>query len=354
MDVPLSRVSRTGGRSREYRYPFSPFPSGWYRVAWSADLPLGKVLPLRYLGRDLVAFRSDSGRAAVLDAHCPHNGAHLGVGGCVKGEAIRCPFHGWQFDTTGRCTHVPDRDPPRVEIRSWEVREVNGAVLIWFDATGAAPTWEVAPWPEFGSPDWTPFVPIRTWRVRVHVQDLIENSVDVAHFTQIHTHVASQARSESLDIDGAALTHRVRVTFTSNGLARLFPPAKGTITVRLDGLSGVTSRAQVEGDSPLGFTTGFYMTPIDEEYAEASGVMSIERRHPRIVTWFIMRQALRENKLALEQDISVFENKVFVERPLIQPLDGPILPYRRWARQFYPEYARDPGLRRDDGPTDGS
>jgi phenylpropionate dioxygenase-like ring-hydroxylating dioxygenase large terminal subunit len=55
------------------------------------------------LGLELVVFRgADSGAVSVLDAYCPHLGAHMGVGGQVVGDCMECPFHKWQF-ATGAC-----------------------------------------------------------------------------------------------------------------------------------------------------------------------------------------------------------------------------------------------------------
>ena len=68
------------------------------------------VRPVTYLGQDLVLFRGEDGTARVFDAHCPHLGAHLGVGGRVCGDGIICPFHGWRFDGRGRLAEVPGVD----------------------------------------------------------------------------------------------------------------------------------------------------------------------------------------------------------------------------------------------------
>ena len=53
------------------------FPEGWFRIGYSEELAVGQVVPLRYFGRALVLFRTESGIAQVLDAHCAHLGAHL-------------------------------------------------------------------------------------------------------------------------------------------------------------------------------------------------------------------------------------------------------------------------------------
>ena len=81
-----------------------PMPNGWFAVEWSRELREGDVKPLHYFGEELVLFRTRSGQARVLDAFCAHLGAHLGHGGRVMGETLRCPFHGWQYDgASGRC-----------------------------------------------------------------------------------------------------------------------------------------------------------------------------------------------------------------------------------------------------------
>ena len=88
------------------RFPFG-LPDGWFPVAYADEIAPGEVQPLRYFDRELVLFRTQAGHVAVLDAFCPHLGAHLGVGGRVTGEHLACPFHGWSFDVTGACVALP-------------------------------------------------------------------------------------------------------------------------------------------------------------------------------------------------------------------------------------------------------
>ena len=88
------------------RFPMS-IPFGWYGVSYSSELEIGDVRDLHYFGRDLVLFRNEEGEAGLLDAYCPHLGAHLGKGGKVEGDSIRCPFHAWQFRPDGYCSKIP-------------------------------------------------------------------------------------------------------------------------------------------------------------------------------------------------------------------------------------------------------
>src|SRR3546814_19912043 len=66
----------------------------------------------RFFGADVVLYRGASGRPVMLEAYCPHMGAHLAVGASgatalhgvqVEGDMIRCPNNGWRFGPDGRC-----------------------------------------------------------------------------------------------------------------------------------------------------------------------------------------------------------------------------------------------------------
>jgi phenylpropionate dioxygenase-like ring-hydroxylating dioxygenase large terminal subunit len=105
---------------------------GWVTVASSAELRPGAVLPISCAGRDGIVFRTAAGAAHALDAYCPHLGAHLGYGGTVVGEQVRCPFHHWRFDSSGRCAGIPyaAQIPPGAQLGAWPLREENGAIQV--------------------------------------------------------------------------------------------------------------------------------------------------------------------------------------------------------------------------------
>ena len=62
----------------------------------------------------------------ALDGLCPHAGGPLGAG-CLTGETVTCPWHGWQFDvTTG--THALT---PRIMHERFRASVEDGGV--WVD-----------------------------------------------------------------------------------------------------------------------------------------------------------------------------------------------------------------------------
>jgi phenylpropionate dioxygenase-like ring-hydroxylating dioxygenase large terminal subunit len=64
----------------EKRFPFAPYPKGWFQVACSREVDTGQVIGLQYFGSRLICYRGDSGTRYVLDACCPHLGADIAVG----------------------------------------------------------------------------------------------------------------------------------------------------------------------------------------------------------------------------------------------------------------------------------
>ncbi len=321
------------------RFPFSSFPTGWFRVEASHDLPPGTVKPLRYFGQDLVLFRDMDGSAYVLDAHCPHLGAHLGIDGKVRGNTIECPFHGWRLNGDGRCVSIPyaDKIPSRATIRSWPVREINGLIMVYHHPHGETPDWEFPEFPEFISEEWTPFHKAHHWKIRTHVQELGENGMDSAHFSFLHTHQTLDMNTEAVETEGPVFVHRTFQYYNLFWLAKLFiPEVTGPLDVTLYGLGCAVNRTSVHAKIELGYTFAFFFTPIDDEVVEVNSMLTMKKLRSRIANALLLNKAVKEGRKTIEQDIPIWENKRYRSPPILCDGDGPIMRYRRWARQFYP------------------
>src|SRR5262249_46280124 len=107
---------------------FPRYPASWYLLAPSRDI---RATPRTWelLGRRLVAYRTSTGRIALLDAVCSHLGADLG-NGCIIGDRLQCPFHHWQYGPDGRCLHIPAQEdiPLAARQTSYPVAERRGLV----------------------------------------------------------------------------------------------------------------------------------------------------------------------------------------------------------------------------------
>jgi phthalate 4,5-dioxygenase len=93
----------------------------------------GEPLRLKLLGEDLIAFRDSQGQVGLLGNHCPHRGASLFFGRNEQG-GLRCVYHGWKFDVSGRCVDIPNEPPEsdfRTRVRHTAYRCVERNGVVW-------------------------------------------------------------------------------------------------------------------------------------------------------------------------------------------------------------------------------
>lgn len=160
------------------RNPLPRHPTGWFAVAFSRDLAPGELTPLRCFGRELVLHRGESGRAVLMDAYCPHRGAHMGHGGTVRRHEIRCPVHHWRVGPDGACTAIPWADRPmKVDVGTFPLVDRNGVIGAWHDAAQGPPSWQPSTHPLPDGPAISAHVFMDD--VVVHVQVVMENNTDL-------------------------------------------------------------------------------------------------------------------------------------------------------------------------------
>lgn len=335
-ESPLQVLARRGElpatrlRSLE-RFPYyTGFPFGWYRAAFSEDLPAGSVLPLHFLNRELVAWRGEDGAAHVVDAHCPHLGAHLGYGGRVEGCRIVCPFHWWEFDADGANALVPyeGKPNPSARLRGYPTRDVNGLVLFWYHPLGHPPDFEVPALDACTARGWTEYRRF-TWHVRAPWQELAENGPDFIHLRTVHGAV-DVPELETYELDGPCQRLRARVNFdTPRG------PQPGRIDT--DGWGPGFSVARFSGIIDACFVAA--STPVDFEITEVTHSYRVKHLGDDAAALERTRRVgdalIRELVTQEEEDIVIFDHKICQPRPRLSPADGPIVRFREWARQFY-------------------
>lgn len=316
-------ASHASHTSQASRYPFTPYPNGWFRAAYSDSLAPGEIRPLHFFGREWLLYRTEAGLARVIDPHCVHLGAHLGHGGEVVGERIRCPFHHWEFGPDGACEKIPyaKRIPPRARLGGYEVVEKNGLIFFYHDRDGGAPNFELPDVPEVGDSAWT--VPeVMHWKVRASWLDMNENCVDQAHFKFIHgalTIPPTTARAEgSLHIAESVFTIKAPGGTGEMNLVTLdYGP--GFQVVRMNGLIDT-----------LMLNTS---TPIDEENTDVSFAYSVKSEGDTRKE-HLAAAIIADLKDQFEHDRPIWENKLCLPRPALCEGDGPIAHYRKWYQQF--------------------
>jgi len=297
------------------------FPMGWYSVGRGQELQIGDVTNVKAFERELALYRTRSGAVVVQDAFCPHLGANLSVEGRVIGESLRCPFHGWRFDTKGECVEIPycDEIPERARIRTWHAEEKHGTIWMWFHPENIAPLWPLPEIPEYDDDKWT--TPrFAEFDVPAHVQDIAENSCDPVHFQFVHKMVDIPPSEVTIDPDGRTLhlrTDASEAQFPNQLHAIVYSPGHALVrtTYGPDAEMMVYNSAQ----------------PIDKHNTRMRWSLIVRKEIEDIAGDDVMQGIID----GLSDDYPIWANKVHKHRPLFCKGDATLVQFRKWVRQFY-------------------
>ena len=318
-----------------------PMPFGWFQVAYSHELAVADSMPLRYFDTDLVLFRTEGGEARVLDAFCPHMGAHLGYGirdqagggSAVVGDSIVCPFHGWAYNGDGQCTDVPyaNNPPPKIArgeqvIRPWPVRELNQVIFVWYHPDGIEPTFEPELIDEAATDnnDWGAFK-IHTWDIDTHMQEIGENAVDPAHFLYVHG-TQNIPTPDEMEFDGVLRTGRLVSKMATprgeiTGVIANRSTGPGQATVRFSGICETVLMAN--------------LTPVDQEHSKAFYAFIQKKLDGEEPVGGVADAIVADICKQMEEDSIIWAHKKYFAKPMLCDNDGPFAKFRKWYSQFY-------------------
>ncbi len=325
------------------RYPFAPYPRGWYTVGFSEDVAPGQHRTVQVLGEEWVLWRSVEGRAALTDPICPHLGADLGQG-VVDGEALRCPMHAFCFDATGACTRTGygTRTPPRLRARTLPLVERAGFLFYFHDPDGGDPEWAL---PEFDAAVEGPSE-CALFRMGTHVQDIAENTVDIGHFAATHGYQDVTPRAPV-----AAAPRVLRSSYTLHRSAEIYGSVSERIRVELDVALHGLGLYELRGTTTPGEIRTYFVfaaTPVTPdqldfrvrmwvpEVARPEAMGALFARLPSLPRLWLIRKSVRLAVLVdVQEDAEILNRKRYIPRPGLAQGDGDIGIFRRWARQFY-------------------
>jgi phthalate 4,5-dioxygenase len=149
----------------------------------------GAPARIRLFGENFVAFRATDGRVGFFNEGCPHRCASLALAQ-NEGNGLRCIFHGWKFDVSGKCVDAPtepadrrDVFAARVPVKHYAVKEAGGLIWVYLGKHQDAP-------PRFHDFEFThlPASHVQPRRGVIHCNWLqgLEALLDSAHVTFLH------------------------------------------------------------------------------------------------------------------------------------------------------------------------
>lgn len=328
-------------------------PNGWYRVANSDYVKKGECKLVNYFGLELVVFRGNDGHVGVLDAHCPHLGANLGVEGRVVGNNIQCPFHHWEFDSEGTCQKIPycDKAPQAANTGAWVCVEKYGMIMIWYHATSREkPDYDPISIPELDNAEnFSHYGSYEYENIGMNIQDFAENSVDYQHFQPLHGNMSlpwSGPRSifgKSIPIPFVKIIHDAKFELSEKEAHVAYFKNTACLEVFGKKLTSTSVNAQITFYGPAGITLFrfegefgvIYLfhthTPTSITSLDVGFVAFSEKKISSLLTWYIIGNWVSQ----WQNDILVWENKLYMKKPVLVKGDGPVMKLRRWYRQFY-------------------
>ena len=175
----------------------------WYVVLESDEV--GKhPIAVRRMGENLVFWRDSHHALHCCQDRCVHRGVRLSDGQTM-GDHLQCPFHGFEYDGSGRVQRIPANGrnaavPRAFQIRAYPTHESHGFVWIWWADPGREPSGP----PEFFRDLGTglSYAGARDpWRA--HYSRVIENQLDVVHLPFVHANTIG--RGDRTVVDGPGL-----------------------------------------------------------------------------------------------------------------------------------------------------
>ena len=307
----------------------------WHPVLRSDVLLPEKPLPVRLLGEDLVLWRGDGLVCAWQDL-CVHRGTRLSLGNVQK-HTLTCAYHGWVYDTTGHCIHIPahpEQVPPaKARVQIYQAMERYG--MVWVSL--GQPEQDVPFFPEEPDPKFRklltgPFPPVRANGPRV-----IENFLDVTHFPFVHGGILGdpalpQVSDYIVETGAQGILARDVITFQPDPYGT---NVGDTVTYTYRVFRPLT--AYLEKDAPDGsrMTLMITLTPHDELstsawfYAAVNDKIKVTQKE-----WDEFQMSI------FSQDVPIVES----QRPELLPLDLQAelhlrsdrlaIAYRRWLKEL--------------------
>lgn len=156
----------------------------WYVVLESKEVKTGKLLGVKRLNKSLVFYREDDGSVVCMEDKCSHRGVKLSIG-TVKSGCVTCPFHGFEFNSSGECITIPangkdSKVSSRFNVRTYPTYERNGFIFMYNgEAKDTIPEY-------FSGLDEVSYkTSYNEWNT--HYSRTVENQLDVVHLPFVHS-----------------------------------------------------------------------------------------------------------------------------------------------------------------------
>lgn len=158
----------------------------WYVAAYGREVGR-ELLGRTILGEPIAFYRTeDTGEVVALADRCVHRRFPLSASR-LDGDRVVCGYHGFTYDTTGTCVHVPGqkRIPRTARVGSYPVVEQDSFVWVWIGDPASADAAAIPRAPHLAdSANWTTVGGMEP--IDADYGLLVDNLMDLSHETYLH------------------------------------------------------------------------------------------------------------------------------------------------------------------------
>ena len=346
------------------------FPYDWYSPFSVKELGAEEIKSFRFMGNDLIAFWDDENQICVMDAICPHFGAHLSTG-CRKDGKVQCSYHHIMFDKQGEAHpggyYQDVKSLKKFKLGKWCAQVAFGQVWVWHGPDNKKP---LRPLPNtlFGLEDYTEVMTSkRHYLKNTNIMFLNENVIDIAHFDTIHRlefregpqtleitrdgfysnitnmvwSLAGQSKSKLVQKYGQG----IRSAFTL--CIKMFGPgiALGYGSTELFGLTDFryVGINYPQDDGGVEIRYAVCVKKRSKSYAQHMKLSKAFNKLPLLKSlpwnhWLdnaVVRMVCYLGWRDLKADLNTWHNRTYISKPKILSEDGPLLDYRKWYLKFW-------------------
>ena len=325
----------------------------WYGVGVSTAFVADRPHVIRFLGDELVGYRNAAGQVVLVDNRCAHRGCRFSSG-WLDDDHLVCPYHGWRYDSSGACRHIPalrsqEAIPAGAHVRTYITQEKYGIVWAWIPEFHPEPAYAIEHIPELEGMHHHPRADIR-YLFKGHFTRTIENGIDPVHAPFLHGKSVGQV---SRDAD---------LTYPDFSVVKGERIAKSRFPVKVERISGLVRYLLKGGPETiykefrfiypnvtvplnrfgsLEFASVLVHLPYSDQetLVEATNWRNFLRATP-LLTWWFDRETAKTGLQILLEDNSIVEDqrprtvRYRGSREVLIKSDGLVLEFRKVMSRF--------------------
>lgn len=158
----------------------------WFIACFEDELRQNTVVKRKITGEEIVLFKNAKGEVGALEDRCCHRNVHLSNGE-TNGANLKCGYHGWEFDTNGKCVHIPmlenkNNIPNTACVKSYPVQHKFKAYWVY---VGDPEKMSDADFPDMPELDEYPIVHY-SHTMKANIKLVAESLFDAQHINHVH------------------------------------------------------------------------------------------------------------------------------------------------------------------------